>query len=79
MIKQQLGEPLEGEYPPEFIERYPELRRASGRTDGTRHSFTYILVITSPLSSFAGTSAPAITWPKTVYWPSRSGRFASVT
>jgi uncharacterized protein YecE (DUF72 family) len=26
MIKQQLGEPIEGEYPPEFIERYPELR-----------------------------------------------------
>ena len=25
MIKQQLDEPLEGEYPPEFIERYPEL------------------------------------------------------
>ncbi|PYR48868.1 MAG: hypothetical protein DMF95_13485 [Acidobacteria bacterium] len=25
MIKQQLGEPLEGEYPREFVERYPEL------------------------------------------------------
>jgi uncharacterized protein YecE (DUF72 family) len=25
MIKQQLGEPVEGEYPPEFVERYPEL------------------------------------------------------
>jgi uncharacterized protein YecE (DUF72 family) len=25
MIKQQLGEPLDGDYPPEFIERYPEL------------------------------------------------------
>jgi hypothetical protein len=25
MIKHQLGEPLDGEYPPEFIERYPEL------------------------------------------------------
>jgi uncharacterized protein YecE (DUF72 family) len=25
MIKQQLGEPLEGEYPPEFVERYPAL------------------------------------------------------
>ena len=25
MIKRQLGEPLEGEYPPEFLERYPEL------------------------------------------------------
>jgi uncharacterized protein YecE (DUF72 family) len=28
MIKQQLGEPLEGEYPPAFIERYPELAGA---------------------------------------------------
>jgi uncharacterized protein YecE (DUF72 family) len=26
MIKQQLGEPIDGEYPPEFIEKYPELR-----------------------------------------------------
>ena len=25
MIKHQLGEPLDGEYPPEFMERYPEL------------------------------------------------------
>ena len=25
MIKRQLGEPIEGEYPPEFVERYPEL------------------------------------------------------
>jgi uncharacterized protein YecE (DUF72 family) len=28
MIKQQLGEPLEGEYPPEFVERFPELAGA---------------------------------------------------
>jgi uncharacterized protein YecE (DUF72 family) len=26
MLKAQLGEPIEGEYPPEVIERYPELR-----------------------------------------------------
>jgi uncharacterized protein YecE (DUF72 family) len=25
MIKHQLGEPLEGDYPPEFVDRYPEL------------------------------------------------------
>ena len=25
MIKQQLGEPIEGEYSPEFVARYPEL------------------------------------------------------
>jgi len=28
MIKQQLGEPVDGEYPPEFLERYPELKGA---------------------------------------------------
>jgi len=26
MIKQQLGEPIDGEYPPEFIERFPQLK-----------------------------------------------------
>ena len=25
MLKAQLGEPIEGEYPPELIERYPDL------------------------------------------------------
>jgi uncharacterized protein YecE (DUF72 family) len=25
MIKQQLGEPIDGEYPPEFVEKFPEL------------------------------------------------------
>ena len=25
MLKAQLGEPIEGEYPPELVERYPEL------------------------------------------------------
>jgi uncharacterized protein YecE (DUF72 family) len=28
MIKQQLGDPIDGEYPPEFLERYPELKGA---------------------------------------------------
>jgi uncharacterized protein YecE (DUF72 family) len=28
MIKQQLGEPLDGEYPPEFVEQYPNLADA---------------------------------------------------
>ena len=27
MIKHQLGEPVDGEYPPEFVDRYPELAR----------------------------------------------------
>jgi uncharacterized protein YecE (DUF72 family) len=32
MIKQQLDEPIEGEYPPEFIARYPELQLTPSRT-----------------------------------------------
>ena len=28
MIKRQLGEPIEGEYPPEFVERFPQLAGA---------------------------------------------------
>jgi hypothetical protein len=28
MIKRQLGEPIEGQYPPEFVERFPELTGA---------------------------------------------------
>src|SRR5262249_54184098 len=28
MIKRQLGEPLDGEYPPEFVDRYPDLAGA---------------------------------------------------
>jgi uncharacterized protein YecE (DUF72 family) len=32
MIKRQLGEPNEGEYPPEFVERYPELALTPSRT-----------------------------------------------
>jgi uncharacterized protein YecE (DUF72 family) len=28
MIKRQLGRPLDGDYPPEFLQRYPELAGA---------------------------------------------------
>jgi len=28
MIKQQLGEPIEGDFPPEFVERFPQLKDA---------------------------------------------------
>ena len=28
MIKQQLGEPIEGEFPPEFVEQFPDLKGA---------------------------------------------------
>jgi uncharacterized protein YecE (DUF72 family) len=37
MIKQQLGEGLEGEYPPEFVERYPEVGAVSA--SGTSAEF----------------------------------------
>jgi uncharacterized protein YecE (DUF72 family) len=36
MIKQQVGQPLEGEYPPEFIERYPELAGVVKEQSGLR-------------------------------------------
>ena len=36
MIKQQLGEPIDGEYPPEFLERYPELRDVIAHSGGSR-------------------------------------------
>ena len=70
MIKQQLGEPVEGEYPPEFLERYPELAGVSEISIAThrhsRHSRTYIRVITSPRCILAGHPRPSMTWPKTV-------------
>jgi uncharacterized protein YecE (DUF72 family) len=34
MIKQQLGEPVEGRYPPEFVERYPALSGVVATTRG---------------------------------------------
>ena len=79
MIKQQLGEPIEGEYPPEFVERYPELAGIVSTSSDAVHSFTYTRLITSPRPRRAGTSSPSMTWPNTVYLPSRSGRSASVT
>jgi len=38
MIKRQLGEPLEGDYPPEFVERYPELSGAVNVSTASRQS-----------------------------------------
>jgi hypothetical protein len=39
MIKKQLGEPIEGEYPAEFVERYPDLAGAI-KVAGGDHSLT---------------------------------------
>jgi len=33
MLKAQLGEPIEGEYPSEIVERYPELRATQNFRD----------------------------------------------
>ena len=55
MIKQQLGEPIEGEYPPEFVERYPEL--ADVRRTASPTPVTYIRRDdVAALRSVAGTS-----------------------
>jgi uncharacterized protein YecE (DUF72 family) len=40
MIKQQLGEPLEGEYPESFVERYPELKEAVNTPGEARFELT---------------------------------------
>ena len=37
MIKQQLGEPIEGEFPPEFVEQFPDLKGAV-KTAPSAHS-----------------------------------------
>ena len=56
MIKQQLGEPIDGEYPPEFVERYPELAGAVRVGLLGAHCRTYIFLITSPTARRSGTS-----------------------
>ena len=71
----QLGEPIEGEYPPELVERYPELRGlvtpiADQRPVTSRYSLDDIA---DPRSSRRRRPSPAMTWPKTVYWPSQIG------
>ena len=38
MIKQQLGEPIEGEYPPEFVERFPDLANVVRTTNASLFS-----------------------------------------
>jgi len=38
MIKKQLGEPLEGEYPPEFTTRYPDVAAPSASRSAALHS-----------------------------------------
>jgi uncharacterized protein YecE (DUF72 family) len=45
MIKQQLGEPLEGEYPSEFLEHYPELVGVvKSQSPSTDHQSTIPLI-----------------------------------
>jgi uncharacterized protein YecE (DUF72 family) len=40
MIKKQLGEPIEGEYPPEFVARYPELADVVTVAPSLQHAVT---------------------------------------
>ena len=40
MIKQQLGEPIEGEYPPEFVAQFPELAGVVSVRRAADHSLT---------------------------------------
>jgi len=65
MIKQQLGEPIDGEYPPEFLAPLSGAGRASSQKR-CRHCFTDIFRIKSPRSSRDGTSSPEMIWPMTV-------------
>jgi len=51
MIKQQLGEPLDGEYPPEFLERYPELVGVVKPQSTTGHRQSSVLLSPSRTSS----------------------------
>ena len=72
MIKQQLGEPIEGEYPPEFLARYPEL---AGDAKAAVPSLLHIHPddYDRPARAAPARPSPAMTWPKTAYLPLRSG------
>ena len=74
MIKQQLGEP-DRRRVSAGVSRALSAACRRGQTPiinqqstiiNSRYSLTYIRVITSPRCIVAGTSAPAMTWPKTV-------------
>jgi uncharacterized protein YecE (DUF72 family) len=51
MLKQQLGEPVAGEYPPEFLERYPELAGVVTPQSSTSHRQSAIPVTRARTSS----------------------------
>ena len=46
MLKHQLGQPLPGDYPEEFVERYPDLK-GSWRSAAVAHSLTEAFLSTS--------------------------------
>ena len=52
MLKAQLGEPIEGEYPPELVERYPDLDGSRVATSAAPGPFTVARRITSVTLSF---------------------------
>ena len=73
MLKHKLGQPLAGEYPEEFVERYPDLKGLV-KVLPAAHSFTEAFLSTSAaLDLRRRRPCPLMTWPKTVYLPSSSG------
>ena len=47
ILKHQLGQPLPGEYPEEFVERYPDLEGAREVAAAVAHSLTEAFLSTS--------------------------------
>jgi hypothetical protein len=41
MIKQQLGEPIDGDYPPEFVAQFPDLAGVVSVKQAEPYSLTY--------------------------------------
>ena len=78
ILKHQLGQPLPGEYPEEFVERISGPERAGQAAAAAAHSRTEAFLSSRPRWIFATTSMPLITRPKTVYLPSSSGAARSV-
>ena len=71
ILKHELGQPLPGEYPQEFVDRYPDLK-------GLVKDLPALLLHESLLEESATwilstTSMPLMTWPNTVYLPSKLG------
>ena len=76
ILKHQLGQPLPGEYPEEFVEALSGPEGAREAAADAAHSFTEAFLRMSAFCIFAATSMPVMTRPKTVYLASSSGAAA---